>query len=266
MALAHVWDDAAIDERVLGILQRSPEGVRRAAIGKLSAGFRPPAAQLKARLEALEAAGMIHAWAGAFVGGEPWASAARGAVLEATQRGPVTIAAIKKAVPAALRDPKRLPKLLDALVAERSLFADPKKRYSRAPFPAADFLGDLPKRIQQLAKKLARGGIDEAAILAALSAALEPQKTSDPDTIMNAMLTLRPDAKGGALLEIRRLRAAVTWPKDRFDRALLDLAGSGAVSLHHHDHASGLSAAEREALVADGRGNFFLGVAYRTAP
>ena len=111
MALAHVWDDAAIDERVLGILQRSPEGVRRAAIGKLSAGFRPPAAQLKARLEALEAAGMIHAWAGAFVGGEPWASAARGAVLEATQRGPVTIAAIKKAVPAALRDPKRLPKL-----------------------------------------------------------------------------------------------------------------------------------------------------------
>jgi len=49
-------------------------------------------------------------------------------------------------------------------------------------------------------------------------------------------------------------------PKKDFDRAVLSLASQGKVALHHHDFPTSLSQAEREALVQDERGTYYVGV------
>jgi hypothetical protein len=72
------WSDDTIDERVLAIVERSGAGVKLTELGKLSPGFKPPAARLKARVATLVARGQVHAWATGWLGAEPWERAARG--------------------------------------------------------------------------------------------------------------------------------------------------------------------------------------------
>lgn len=70
--------------------------------------------------------------------------------------------------------------------------------------------------------------------------------------------------RGGPLVTFDRLR---THPKlqasskPAFDRAVIRLAeSSGAVCLHSHDHAGRLTPVERDVLVMDGRGGFYIGL------
>jgi hypothetical protein len=51
--------------------------------------------------------------------------------------------------------------------------------------------------------------------------------------------------------------------KARFDAALLELYGTDAIILHHHDYVGNLSTTERDELVADRYGNYYVGVALR---
>ena len=269
------WSDDTIDERVLGIVGRSDGGVKRAELPKLSPGFKPPAARLKARVAALEARGQVHTWATGWIGAEPWERAARGAVHAALGGGPLSAPKLKAALPVALRDARRLPKLVDALVRGHELYADPKtKQIGARPFDARSHLGKLPAQLRALAVKLSPAGIDAPALLAALAAELgvslasttpAPANVGPGHALLDAMLALRPDARGGVLIELRSLRTRLPWTKDVFDREVLALASAGAVALHHHDHPSGLSDEAREAAVVDARGNHFIGVAWRSA-
>jgi hypothetical protein len=269
------WSDDTIDERVLAIVERSGAGVKLTELGKLSPGFKPPAARLKARVATLVARGQVHAWATGWLGAEPWERAARGAVHTALGGGPLSAPKLKAALPVALRDARRLPKLVDALVRGHELYADPKtKQYAARPFEARPHLGKLPAQLRALAVKLSPAGIDAPALLAALAAELgvslapttpAPTPVSPGQALLDAMVALRPDARGGVLIELRSLRARLPWPKDVFDREVLALASAGAVALHHHDHPAGLSVEAREAAVVDARGNHFIGVAWRSA-
>ena len=77
------------------------------------------------------------------------------------------------------------------------------------------------------------------------------------------MRQIEPGADNGALVAARNLRRAAKLDKHEFDRAVLELARNGRLTLHRHDFATSLSATERDELVSDGEGTFYVGMALR---
>jgi len=59
------------------------------------------------------------------------------------------------------------------------------------------------------------------------------------------------------------VRAEAGLPKAEFDRACLELAAEGSVYMAPHDHAGRLPESEREALVSDGKGNYYCSFSLR---
>lgn len=78
------------------------------------------------------------------------------------------------------------------------------------------------------------------------------------------MKQIEPAAERGALVGARDLRRAANLQKLEFDQAVLALARQSRLSLHHHDYASSLSQVERDELVTDGNGKFYVGMALRS--
>jgi len=84
--------------------------------------------------------------------------------------------------------------------------------------------------------------------------------------ILERMLQLNPSAATGAPVQLSELRHALRSEiadKDIFDQAILRLAEQGRVAAHRHDYVGSLSQEERDALVFDGRGNYFIGITLR---
>ena len=79
----------------------------------------------------------------------------------------------------------------------------------------------------------------------------------------DVMKRIEPGAERGALVGARELRRAVRLPKPDFDHAVLELARQGQLSLHRHDYATSLTPQERDELVTDGDGTFYVGMALR---
>lgn len=77
------------------------------------------------------------------------------------------------------------------------------------------------------------------------------------------MRRIEPGTDRGALIGTRDLRRAARLEKSLFDRVVLELARQGRVSLHRHDYPASLSETEREELVTDGRGTYYVGLALR---
>jgi hypothetical protein len=80
---------------------------------------------------------------------------------------------------------------------------------------------------------------------------------------LTALGALAAEHPRQALLSVKDLRARLPFPKEQFDGLALELMQAGAISLHHHDHATALAEADREALVRDSRGNHFIGIAQK---
>ncbi|MFM7863765.1 MAG: hypothetical protein ACKPHU_06105, partial [Planctomycetaceae bacterium] len=81
--------------------------------------------------------------------------------------------------------------------------------------------------------------------------------------LVRLMRELDAGADRGALVTARVLRAAAGLPKRQFDELALQSARAGRIVLHRHDFASSLSVAERDELVTDGAGEYFVGMALR---
>ena len=81
--------------------------------------------------------------------------------------------------------------------------------------------------------------------------------------LVRLMRQLDAGADRGALVTARVLRAAAGLPKRQFDELALQLSRAGRIVLHRHDFAGSLSAAERDELVTDGAGEYFVGMALR---
>ena len=81
--------------------------------------------------------------------------------------------------------------------------------------------------------------------------------------LLEALRLLTAEQPPGALLALRELRARSSLDKWSFDRAVLSLSESGKILLHHHDYPSSLPDIEREALVSDDHGTYYVGVALR---
>ena len=86
----------------------------------------------------------------------------------------------------------------------------------------------------------------------------------DLDLLM-LMRQIEPGAERGALVTAKKelLRRAANFDKLQFDQTVLGLARQGRLMLHRHDHASGLSPSERDELVTDGAGTYYVGMALR---
>jgi hypothetical protein len=67
-----------------------------------------------------------------------------------------------------------------------------------------------------------------------------------------------------ALLSVRDLRARLGLSKDQFDALALMLMRDGVISLHQHDHPMALSERERQQLVDNARGTYYVGIAPRS--
>jgi len=77
------------------------------------------------------------------------------------------------------------------------------------------------------------------------------------------MKQIESAAERGALVSARDLRRATGLTKAEFDSRALALAQRGELVLHQHDFASSLSPAERDELITDGRGAYYVGLALR---
>jgi hypothetical protein len=115
-------------------------------------------------------------------------------------------------------------------------------------------------------KKVVEGWLTQAGL--SLEKAAEPvvALVSPATNELNLLLLMRqiePGAERGALVTARELRRVANLDKNQFDQTVLGLARQGRLMLHRHDHASGLSASERDELVTDGLGTYYVGMALR---
>lgn len=94
-----------------------------------------------------------------------------------------------------------------------------------------------------------------------LSVLSEPSMPAAQAVVLAALGKLERESPRGALLSVRELRARSGLDKASFDSAALELAGLGRVSLHAHDHPSGLPEPDRRALIEDARGVHYVGIA-----
>ena len=98
--------------------------------------------------------------------------------------------------------------------------------------------------------------------IATVTPPLQPTATAaDVQRTLAALRDLQAQDPGAALIPIRKLREQLELDKSRFDGAVLALSQKGRVILHHHDFASSLSEAEREKLVMDAQGTYYVGIA-----
>ena len=81
--------------------------------------------------------------------------------------------------------------------------------------------------------------------------------------LLALMQIVEPSADRGVLVAARVLRAAAKIPKAEFDTLTLQLSRQGKIALHEHDFVGSLSCEERDELVTDGHGNYYVGMALR---
>lgn len=111
-------------------------------------------------------------------------------------------------------------------------------------------------------KGVRRALAEEASGKAPTRADLErdAQTRQDASTLLLALRILERHNPGVLHSIARSWRPAVPEvPKDRFDRAAVDLAKRRKVVLHHHDYPATLSEEERAGLVRDEMGTYYVG-------
>ena len=160
-------------------------------------------------------------------------------------------------------------------------------KFGRQPPAPEAYLKDVGLQLTKIVAQLEAAGVTQVALMQAARGLLEqaglllvdsdraatnggladspPTLPADSFGLLTLMRKIEPGAERGALVSARELRHAASLDKPHFDRAVLDLARQGRLMLHRHDYASGLSAAERDELVTDDAGAFYVGMALRGA-
>jgi hypothetical protein len=166
-----------------------------------------------------------------------------------------------------LRTPAtRVREAIRELIESGELHAFPKQhrviRYAAHPPSPADLLRPELARLLDSAAKL---GISEddakRALRELLGSVARASNSSDP--IVATIRELNPD---GALVYLPHLRTALAASyrdKTSFDRAVLGLLARGTIQMQSHPTPSLLGAAERDAMIEDGRGGYFSAIGLR---
>jgi DNA-binding transcriptional regulator YhcF (GntR family) len=187
-------------------------------------------------------------------------------IVRVTQEEALTVAQLAKQL---RTSSTRIREAIRDLVASGELHAYPKQhrviRYAAHAPTASDLLRPELARLLASAKKLGIGEVDAQRALLELLGATTAATTSaqSSDAIVSAIRELNPD---GALVYLPHLRTALAdsyKDKPSFDRAVLGLLARGTVQLQSHPTPSLLGAAERDAMIEDGRGGYFSAIGLR---
>jgi hypothetical protein len=158
-----------------------------------------------------------------------------------------------------------------------------KLRYATRPVDVSLYVApvvkEFRKRMDKLTEMLAsvqipREQVEEAA-RRILSEEVGPPPTTQATVedaeleaqILEGMNGVDAAAATGAPVSFRKLRSRMVPPltdKRLFDRVVLHLADKAIVALHRHDYPAGLSPAERDELVSDETGGFYLSISRRS--
>lgn len=227
----------------------------------------PPEALAQAIAE-LEQAGRAHRWPTAKAGA--WATRSFDDVLEgriaaSLQEQPRTEAEVQKAVGKVAKG--AVSRALHALLASGRVHRHPalgkKARYGARPASAVDYVGPVLARALAELEAL---GFTEPEIRRAMAAQLGSahpvaSPADDSERILAAMVELNPKVREGDVIYVPHLRtalAAALPDKAGFDRAMLGLLVRDRITMHSHPAPAQLPEAEREAMVPDGRGSYYM--------
>jgi len=260
-----------------------------ATSSKIKASLKLPLEMVEAALNELVDTGKLYLWRPGktpyFCLSEPRKTALE-TILNALAAGPLT----EKELVASVR--KRLPgyqvmDLKEHLSYSKQAYEYPKYgkvkiRYGLQPPEPGPYLGKAMQEITALQRLLAPFQISLEAIYGALGRELglaretgEPSKELPkgeialPDAeplLLRAITRLQPFGQRRALVSIRELRRSMGLAKSVFDRVVLSLALQGKVALHHHDFPSSLSPEERDELVRDEQGTYYVGIVPKESP
>jgi len=256
---------------------------------------KPKAAELAPLLEELVASGTAFAMPVASAKAKPryWGRPAsdfgRLALRHFVEaKGPQEETKLRKALKEFSADQFR--QIVDDALAAKELFRHPiagkvkKELLGIHPASPEPYLGEVAAQLakivpQLLAANIARdelrrylvqvieaAGIPFSNVNSGGPSVAQPARTEQPTSGVDLIALIRrlePGADRGALVGARDLRRAAQMEKAQFDQAVLDLAREGRLSLHRHDYPTSLSPEERDNLIADGHGTFYVGVALK---
>jgi hypothetical protein len=280
---AILFDSREVAELVFKILSRDRYGLSADKIRKdLPPSHRIAKDRLAALLNDLVSEGRVYRWHPPKENAEnpshpiyslqPLEVLVQGKILERLKDQPLPPVQIKKSFPASVG--KYLTGFLEPLVRARKVKWHPPLKGKRLgleePDPA-DFLGGEIRRLLEKGKKL---GFSAEAVMQAVQESLEPGSSGPPrlsgeeteKILFQAMARLKPAAGRGALVYIPDLRQAVreSFPnKESFDQALLNLAELEKVQLQSHSLPAELTQEQRQAMIDNGRGSYFMAVGIR---
>lgn len=282
------WDRnplIVLPDLVLAVMAKSMV----ATASKIKTSLKLPLEMVQTALNQLADAGRLFVWQPGkvtyFCLSEP-RKAARETILNALAHGPLA----DKELVAWLR--KRLPgyqvkHLKEHISYSKQVYEHPRhgkirSRYGLEPPEPGPYLGKAVQDIMSVQRLLDPFHISLEAIHDALGrelglkhAAMAPSAEPIPDQrtvgeteplLLMGMTRLQPPGQRRALVSIRELRRSVSLSKNVFDRAVLSLAHQGKVALHHHDFPSSLSPDERDELVRDEQGTYYVGIVPKETP
>ena len=149
-------------------------------------------------------------------------------------------------------------------------FGSLKARLGLHPPDPKPYLNKVRKELDQVHKTLGPSGVSREVIHQALMVLLgipagseilkeTPGMKDVESRLLSKMVEIEPQAPSGALVSLRNLRRSLNFEKGLFDRAIIDLAIKDRIILHQHSFPQGLSEEERQDLVADQRGQYYVG-------
>ncbi|MCP4345097.1 MAG: hypothetical protein GY795_06170 [Desulfobacterales bacterium] len=155
-----------------------------------------------------------------------------------------------------------------------------KNRYSSNPPDPARYIKSVEKEFKKVCDILKEYDISCEQVFQAITDKLMPsfEKSGTDDEnqpsslepsqkhykmILDKIIEIEPAARRQALVSIPDLRIALDLPKQVFDQAILNLASQEKIFLHRHVHPGRMSQEERNQMVADGQGDYYMGVVLR---
>lgn len=270
-----------LDALIRSALERVPGAASAAQVHRaLPRAARPTPSEVSERLAALASAGAVHRWPG---GRSPLFSARRyedhlrERIASAVSERPRTESDLRKLAPASAAP--LVGRAIADLVEAGRLFRHPARGRRRElggrPAEPRPYLEPLVERaVREVTKK----GFAEPEVRAALLALahgggvphVEARPVAipvddAPGLIRRTILELNPAAADSAVVYLPHVRVAVggRLDKDTFDRTLLAMLSQQQIQLQAHPVPSQLSPEEKDAMVPDGRGSYYMVVGLR---
>jgi hypothetical protein len=277
-------DEAVLSEMILKALSQQDQPRTAKDIRKqLPKSFKPPEDRLLELLTSLVEKKNLFEWPAKVKGAprywkEPLSSEfISGKIGQSLTEKPMTSLELKKVLTKKLFgisqkaiDPIIQSQILQGTIIQHPKMGGLKAKLGQQPPDPKPYLQKVQKELDLVGKILAPARVSREEINEALfellgasahqSLPLEKPLTVDlEEQILSKMVEVEPQAPYGALVSLRNVRRTLVLEKGLFDRTIIDLAKKGRIVLHQHSFPQGLSEEERNALVDDQRGHWYVG-------